>query len=259
MLVPEWTYPKISLEAPMLTKLSPRHNLMFLMGVVAVIVPTCLITLLAATYYYLGIERLFSEQISTSINTTVDIAKSYLNEHINSIKIDTLSIVNELDDSFYQLVRNNHKLTRVLDSQALSYNLSEIVIFNKERIIGKTSQSFALLFDSIPYDVLAKADNGEIYIRRVSDDKVQAILRLDRYINYVIPGGMYLLVGRYLDDQIIRHLKETESSANTYSSVHDSVETLRTRVFTAMGAISLLFLFGALVLVANLIVKPVNR
>ncbi len=240
-------------------KLSRRHNLMFLIGVVAVVVPTCLIALLAVVYYYLGIEKLFSQEISKSINTTVEIARSYLNEHVNSIKIDTLSIVNDLDDNFSQLTRNSNKLTRILDSHALSHNLSEIIIFNKQKIIGKTSKSFSLLFDTIPYDILAKADQGEICIRRVSDDKVQAIIRLDLYINYIVPGGMYLLIGRYLDEQIVRHLQETETSASSYSYLHDNIDILRTRVFTAMGAMSLFFLFGALFLVANLIVKPVNR
>lgn len=242
-----------------MTILSPKYNLMFVIAIIAVVVPTCFIASLATVYYYLGIEKLFSEQVSKSINVTVEVAKSYLDEHINSIKLDTLSIINELDDQFYQLMHNSRKFTSILDSQATAHNLSEIVIFNKERIISKTSESFALLFDSIPYDILSKADEGGIYIRRVSDDKVQAIVRLDRYIDYVMPSGIYLLIGRYLDDQIVRHLKETEDSASSYLSIHGDVQVLRTRVFTAMGIVSLLFLLGSLSLVANLVIKPVNR
>ena len=69
----------------MIKNKSIKRKIILTMSYTAVIVPTFLVALLAITYYYLGIERIFSAKISDSINDTVKVATLYLNEHNNNI------------------------------------------------------------------------------------------------------------------------------------------------------------------------------
>ncbi|CAL7962190.1 two-component system, NtrC family, nitrogen regulation sensor histidine kinase NtrY [Alphaproteobacteria bacterium] len=252
-----------------ISNLSLQTKILLLIGSTAVIIPAILIALLASVYYYLGIEKLFSEQVSSSIQETVQVAKAYLDEHINSIKIDALSIVNELDRDLLRLIRNEKNLNGFLDHEAEIMGLSDIMIFtivpfsedkaivpfSEGKVIAHTSLCFSMLFETLPPEAIEIADKGEIYIHKSTNDKVQAVYKLNKM------PFTYLIVGRYIDSKISQHLQKTEFSANIYLELQKQITTIRSRVIVAFLWLSAALLVVAALIahkLARIIIKPIN-
>lgn len=244
------------------SKLSLRMKIVLLIGSTAVIIPAVLIGLLASVYYYLGIEKMFNEEVSNSIERTVHIAELYMEEHINSIKIDALLTANAINNLMPNLINNEKKANKFLDERAMESGLADIMIFSSSaksgtaRTIAHTSLSYSLLFDIVPVEAIKVANSGEIYIHRGTNNKVQAVLRLDKM------QSIYLLVGRYIDPEISSHLSVTASSAIDYLDLKKKMETIRTRVICAFLILSSgVIIISALIAhkLAGIIIKPINK
>lgn len=248
---------------------SIRKKIVLTISYIAVVVPTLLVGLLAITYYYLGIEKLFSEKITASVNDTVKIATLYLNEHNDNIKTHALLAAAETTQKFYEVVNNQEAFMEFLDEKAAKFGLSEIVVFTREglatdeslRVLGKTSMSYSLLFDRIPQDAMDEADDGMILVRTSVAGKVQALLRIDLFIKNLFIGKVYLLVGRYVDSKIMQHLEQTQEQADVFRSVSKGIKNIRKEVITAFLSLSLLFIITAIFIskkLATFILKPIH-
>ncbi len=254
----------------MIKTISIQNKIILTISYIAVVVPTFLVALLAITYYYLGIEKLFSEKISDSINDTVKIANLYLNEHNNNIKTSALMAAGEITQNMYFLFEDEKMFTTFLDKKAQALGLSEIVVFIKERtaeeqslkIIGKTSITYSLLFETIPPEIISKADEGEIMVKTSPPDKVQALLRIDLFMHNLFVGKVYILVGRYVDSKIMQHLEQTQEQADIFSGVKKGIKNIRKKVITAFLMLSLIFLLLSIIIskkLAAFILKPINN
>ncbi len=249
----------------MIKSISIQNKIILTISYIAVVVPTFLVALLAITYYYLGIERLFSEKISDSISDTVKIANLYLNEHNNNIKTSALIAAGEITQNMYFLVEDPNMFTTFLDKKAQSLGLSEIVVFTKEaqslKILGKTSITYSLLFETIPPETINKADEGEIMVKASPPDKVQALLRVDLFMQNLFVGKVYVLVGRYVDSKIIQHLEQTQAQADIFLGIKKGIKNIRKKVITAFLILSLVFLLLSIFIskkLAAFILKPIN-
>src|SRR3954467_8832574 len=85
---------------------SLRRKIVILISLFVTLIPTTLIAILAFTYYKLGIESLFNEKISKSINETVEIAQQYFKEHKDNIRADVLAIAKSIDLNYVAIVED---------------------------------------------------------------------------------------------------------------------------------------------------------
>ena len=178
-----------------------RRKLVFLIGGVVTITPTILVTIFALTYYLLGIDKLFDEKIANAISETVKVAELYLQEHKKNIRSDILQVATDINKNFFILSENPELFNEFLDEQAQFRNLSELVVFTHNGVVGKNAFSFSLTFEKLPIKDMEIADSGEIaLISTDKDDRVRAIVKLENFHN------TYLLVGRFIDPDIINHL-----------------------------------------------------
>lgn len=232
------------------------------MSYTAVIVPTFLVALLAITYYYLGIEKIFSEKISDSINDTVKVATLYLNEHNNNIKTSALMAAGETALNLNELMSDRSIFTTFLDQKAKALGVSDIVVFTEDKkIIGATSLTYSMMFENIEQCTIDEADKGMIMVRTISTDKVQALLRVDKFLSNAFIGKVYMLVGRYVDSKILQHLEATQEQADVYLSVKQGIEDMRKKVISAFVILSIVFLFFAVLIsekLSTFILKPIN-
>ena len=247
---------------------SIKRKIILTISYTAVVVPTFLVALLAITYYYLGIERLFSEKISDSVNDTVKIANLYLNEHNNNIKTSVLMAAAETTKHLYDFAGNEEAFTAFLDQETRRLGLSEIVVFSRDealgnslKVLGKSSLTYSLLFETIPPETMDKADDGIIMVRTSAPNKVQALLRIDLFMKDIFVGKIYILVGRDVDSKIIQHLETTQEQADIFKSVRKGIKDIRKKVISAFLVLSLGFLIVAIFISSKLavfILKPIN-
>ena len=253
-------------------KTSIKNKIVLTISYIAVVVPTFLVALLAIVYYYLGIEQLFSEKITNSINDTVKVATLYLQEHNSNIKTSALMAAGEIVKYLQEVKDFPEEMTRnFLDNQAKTLGLSEIVLFQAQKnpnqevslkVLGKTSLTFSLIFEAIPQEILAEADKGVIMVKTSASDKVQALLRLDLFMNNLFVGNLYLLVGRYIDSKIVKHLEQTQEQANIFLSTTSEIQSIRQKVITAFLLLSIGFLLFSIWIakkLATVILQPLEE
>jgi two-component system nitrogen regulation sensor histidine kinase NtrY len=253
-------------------KTSIKNKIVLTISYIAVVVPSFLVALLAIVYYYLGIEQLFSEKITNSINDTVKVASLYLQEHNSNIKTSALMAAGEIIKYLQEVKDFPEEMTRdFLDNKSKALGLSEIVLFQAQKnvnnemslkVLGKTSLTFSLLFEAIPHEALEEADKGIIMVKSSSTDKVQALLRLDLFMNNLFLGNLYLLVGRNIDSKIIEHLEQTQEQANKFLSTTNEIQSIRKKVISAFLILSGIFLIFSIWIakkLATFILQPLEE
>ena len=235
-----------------------KKKLIILMAGLVTITPIVLIAMLASVYYYLGIESLFNEKISKVVSETAHIANLYLEEHKSSIKSDAMAVASDIDRNYYTLMEEPELFTVLLDKMSTLRNLSEAIIFTNAGIIAKTSFSFSLMFDKIPKASLVEANNGDVVILKSNvEDRVRAIFKLSWF-----PQDTYLLVGRYIDPEIIHHVEETKGSITQYKLLQEDIKSTQLKLEIAFIVLSLFLCalaFFIAVKIANLISKPIYK
>ena len=70
-------------------------RLVFLFGGVAA-VPAILVAVFATVFFNIGIQAWFNQRVQTALDESSQVAQGYLQEHTNDIRLDALSIANEL-------------------------------------------------------------------------------------------------------------------------------------------------------------------
>ncbi len=240
---------------------SIKRKIILTMGYISVVVPISLVGLLALIYYYLGIERLFSEKITNGINDTVKTAELYLAEHNNNIKTSALLVTGEIASKMYNFVHNTVKFNAFLDQIARTFDLSEIIVFTRQKILGKTSLTYSILFENIPDETLEQVDNGLIVVKTSKPDKVQALLRIDLFMGHLFVEEIYLLVGRYVDSEITGYLQQTQAHADIFANMQHEIKSIRKKVISAFILMSLSFLLLSVFVakkLATFILKPIS-
>ncbi len=243
--------------------LTLKQKIILLTGIIAATVPIILVGLLASIYYYLGIESLFNAQVSTVLQNTVEMSKLYLEEYTNSIRTDLLSLSNQIDKEYHKFANKKEAFNAFLNKQADLLGLSEIILLNKDIIIARTSFSFSLHFEGVPLIELEQASRKQIYVIRNKDNtKVRAIIKLNNVISSFVPGGAYLLVGKYISPEIAEYILKAEMSAYTYAQLRQKVTNIRYKVISIFIALSSLLLILSIIganKIANFVTKPIKQ
>ena len=242
-------------------RLSLKEKIVLLTAGFATITPILLVAVLASIYYYFGIETLFNDRIQSAVSETVEVAKLYLNENKENIKTTALQIANDIDHNFYDLLENPELFRTFLDKQAELRGLAEIMVFTREKEIARNFLSFSLLFEKSfeTSSVFKEVDSGEIKILKTKNEgKVRAIMRLSVFQD----NPTYLLVGKYIDKEIINHLKKTQGSAKKYYILLSGIKLTKKKLQITFILLST-FLCGLAVFIATrlakVIIKPLNH
>jgi two-component system nitrogen regulation sensor histidine kinase NtrY len=231
-----------------------KRKIVVLMFMLVTITPTVLVGVLATVYYHLGIETLFNEKISKSLAETVKVAELYLREHRDSIKIDLMRIANDIDENHYQFIEN----PKLLEFFTETRGLTEAMVFTNDGIVAKTRLSFSLIFEKLPEEAIVKANSGEVAIlANDSEHRVRAIIRLRKFI---VPT--YLLVGRYVDPNILNHLRNSQGSASQYESLLNEIKLTQLKLGLIFLIVSALLCISAIIIgltFARRLAKPINK
>jgi two-component system nitrogen regulation sensor histidine kinase NtrY len=231
-----------------------KRKIVVLMFMLVTITPTILVGVLASVYYHLGIETLFNEKISKSLAETVKVAELYLREHRDSIKIDLMRIANDIDENHYQFVENPNLLEFFTETRGLT----EAMVFTNDGIVAKTRLSFSLIFEKLPEEAIVKANSGEVAIlANDSEHRVRGIIRLRKFI---VPT--YLLVGRYVDPNILNHLRNSQGSASQYESLLNEIKLTQLKLGLIFLIVSALLCISAIITgltFARRLARPINK
>ncbi len=223
-----------------------------------VAVPTILMTVFSAFFFHFGIEAWFSQRVQTAIHESQAVAESYLEEHKQVIRADTLAMANDLDRQADWLLLDLDVFSKAIDTQSFFRNLSEAIVIEKSgRVLARSSLSFTLEYEIPPDYILAQADQGDVILMMgENQDRVRALVRLKNMAN------TYLFVGRMVDPKVLLHLNAAKMAIEDYDNLqarYSGMQITVTMIFVVVGLLLLLAAIWSGLLLARQLVTPIGE
>lgn len=114
-------------------------------------VPTIIMTVFSAFFFHFGVQTWFSEHVKTAINESLAVAESYLEEHQQVIRADTMAMAADLDRQADIFLAKPKALEAIMETQSQIRNLPEAIIFQKNgHVIARSSLTISLAFENVP-------------------------------------------------------------------------------------------------------------
>ena len=233
-------------------------RLVVLFSLVAV-TPTIVVATFSVLLFDFGLQGWFSDRVRTAVRESFVVAQAYLEEHRRSISSDALAMAQDLNRQGVSLVLNRYRFNQILAAQVRVRSLTEAIVFDGAgRVLGRAGYSLLLDFDpQIPDWALKQAQDGEVVIMTAdSEDRVRALLRLDRLTN------AYLYVGRLIDPRVLAHVDTTNNAARLYQELEGKRSDLQITFALIFVVVALMLLLAAVwvgLAFANNLTRPIGR
>ena len=220
---------------------STLHLRMVRMFSLLAVAPTVVVALFAGLFFYLGVQSWFSDRVQKVVDESMEVAKSYLHEHQQTIRADTLAMINDINREAPQFALNKHIFNQFIDAQSNARSLSEALVFDSTgRILGRSALSFSLEFEPVTEDILERARQGEVVVMVGQKyDKVRALAKISSLFD------AYLLVGRQVEAKVLEHVETAEGAVNEYATIKQRGGELQRRLFLTFAVVALLLLLVA--------------
>ncbi len=181
------------------------------------LIPSILISIFSLFLFSFALEKYFDKKVTTVVNNSYELAKSYIQQVRNKIEADIVLIAFDTNKSAKFLNDNNKEYTRFLKTQKLIRDIDQIHIIDQNK---------KLLFTNIddpskyipPLEGALKLvleDDRPLKIINAPENMSAAIIRLQAFEN------RFLYVVKYLDKNISQYLTESEEAINFYYTVED--------------------------------------
>ena len=180
------------------------------------LIPSILISIFSLFLFSFALEKYFDKKVTTVVNNSYELAKSYVQEVRNKIEADIILIAFDTNKSGNFLNDNPKEYLRFLRTQKLIRGVDEVHIIDKNK---------NLLFSSEPLDKylppvdkalnLVLDDDRPLKIINAPANISAAIMRLQSFDN------RFLYVIKYLDKDISNYLTESQEAINFYYTVEE--------------------------------------
>ena len=181
------------------------------------LIPSILISIFSLFLFSFALEKYFDRKVTTVVNNSYELAKSYVEEVRNKIESDIILIAFDTNKSSKFLNDNKKEYVRFLKTQKLIRDIDEIHIIDQNK---------ELLFTNIddrkeyipPIDKTLKLvldDDRPLKIINAPENISAAIMRLQAFEN------RFLYVVKYLDKDISKYLNESQEAINFYYTVEE--------------------------------------
>lgn len=232
-----------------------QKNMIKIFIIIAAI-PTIIITVFSTYFFNYGIESWFNEKIKTAFKDSIEIARSYMNDHQNLIKAEAIGVADKINYLLSGVTSHNINIGDYLSEISNERNLIEVVVFEIEplNILAKSRYSFSFVLDTIPKDAFKMARDNVVIIRK--DDKVQALLKLENRKN------TYLLLSRLIDPNVVRYVEKTLEVYNDYLNLDSNISKLQIQFIIIYLIVSGLLMLCTLLFAmsfAKKIINPIER
>lgn len=233
-----------------------HRRLVFLFSLIA-LVPAISVSVFSAMFLNLGFEAWFSDRVRTAVLDSRAVAEAYLKEHQQAIRGDALSMARDLDRAASLAHRNSLAFSQIVATHGVVRNLSEAYVFDGTgRILARWKQGFILAETPLPLDAVDRAREGEVVVLiGPSDDRVRAVIRLDRLVD------AFLYLGRYVEPSVLAHIAKTRQAADEYQNIEGwrtQFEVTFAMIYVLIGLLLLLAAVWVGQIFANRISAPVS-
>ena len=219
------------------TRLQSRIIVMFC---VIAILPTLIVSVFSALFFNYGVQSWFDSRVSSALEDSVSVATAYLDEHKSAIRTDAVGLAESVQRNLSTAYGSPGVFRQYLTRETASRNLSEAVVFNRDRVLARTALSFSLIFERLPDIVMNRADQGDSVIFGEDEDKIQAVVKIS-----AVPE-LYLLVGRVVDPTVMKHMKAARTTVLQYRQLQNDISRIQKQFFAVFILVALLVLLASI-------------
>lgn len=220
------------------------------------ITPAAIVSIFAGVFFHFGVQSWFNDRVNTALEESVAVAKAYLLEHREIIRSDAILMANDIDVQIHMIINQPKLLNKIVNGQAELRSLTEAVIIQRNRIIAQTALSFSLIFERIESDKQERANLGDVVLWVEGVDKLRAMIKL-----HSIPDT-YLVVGKLVDEKVLRHMDEATGAVAEYRRLKANLSEIQVQFSLIFGLVVVLLLLAAIwfgMHFAARIVIPITR
>ena len=181
------------------------------------LIPSILISIFSLFLFSFALEKYFDKKVTTVVNNSYELAKSYVQEVRNKVEADIILIAFDTNKSAKFLNDNPKEYLRFLKTQKLIRDIDEIHIIDESKNL-----LFSNLEDLTNYNPpldeaikLVLTDDRPLKIINATENISAAIMRLQSFDN------RFLYVVKYLDKDISKYLTESQEAKNFYYTVQE--------------------------------------
>ncbi len=219
---------------------SGLHTRLVLMFGIVATAPAILVAVFSVVFLNFGIQTWFSDKIKTALEASHAVGISYLHEHQQNIRADVLATASDLNNEAAALMRNPRQFNAYLSRQADIRGFQEaLVIDGNGKILARSIFSQSLEFDLMPQKAMNEAAKGSIVVLSIEQDRVRAIVKLDRFVD------AYFMAGRFVDPQVLDYIEKTSGAVEKYKSLEKNQEGIQITFVMIFGVVALLLLMVA--------------
>ena len=180
------------------------------------LIPSILISIFSLFLFTFALEKYFDKKVTTVVNNSYELAKSYVQEVRNKIEADIILIAFDTNKSSKFLNDNTNEYLRFLRTQKIIRDVDEIHIINKNKKLLYSSENFEKYIPPVDRALnLVLDDDRPLKIINAPENMSAAIMRLQSF------DDRFLYVVKFLDKDISNYLSESQEAISFYYTVEE--------------------------------------
>ena len=179
------------------------------------LIPSVLIALFSLFLLSFALDKYLDKKITTAVNNSYEIAKSYTEEARTKTQSEILLIAFDLNKSINFLNTNLNQFKSFLNTQKLIRDLDEIHIIEADGTLYLSTLKDPSLYQPPLPEALEMVlnDKRPLKILNAYKNQTASIIKIESF------DGKYLYIAKYLDKKISQYLLESQEALNFYYTV----------------------------------------
>ena len=201
------------------------------------LIPSILISLFSLFLLSFALDKYLDKKITTAVNNSYEIAKSYTEEARTKTQSEILLIAYDLNKSINFLNTNRNQFISFLNTQKLIRDMDEVHIIESDGSLYLSTLNDSRLYRPPQNEALEMVFNDKRPLKIIDAYKNQtaSIIKLENF------EGKYLYIVKYLDKKISQYLLESQEALNFYYTVLNKQTGIKVSfVFIYLVIVSLL-------------------
>jgi len=187
------------------------------------LIPSILISIFSLFLFSFALEKYLDKKISSAVNNSFEIAKSYVDNVKNQIESDIILAAYDLNKNIDIFYDNKNTFRNMLKTQKLARNIDKIYLIDssgnliistnedQDSYTSPNDKALELVFD----------DERPIKIINTPENESSAIIKLNAYID------TYLYIINFLDLKISNYLRDSQEALTFYYTVENKTTGIK--------------------------------
>ena len=179
------------------------------------LIPSILISLFSLFLLSYALDKYLDKKITTAVNNSYEIAKSYTAEVRNKTQSEIILIALDLNKNSNYLINNIKEFNRFLNTQKIIRNMDEVHIVDGNGKLYLSTLTDQKKFIHPLQEALEMVSNDKrpLKITNAYKNHSASIIKLENF------EGKYLYIVKYLDKKISKYLIDSQEALNFYYTV----------------------------------------